>query len=53
MAAGAKPALDPTVNTQTRSAEVSESKPQTFMDKIIHQLTKIFEYNERLGTTRE
>lgn len=53
MAAGAKPALDPNVNTQTQVAEASDPKPATFVEKIIHQLTKIFELNERLGVTRE
>lgn len=53
MAAGAKPALDPTINTTTQGVEASGSKPATLVEKIIRQLTKIFEHNERLGTTRE
>ncbi len=53
MATGAKPALDPNVKTQAEGAERSDTKPTTFVQKIIHQLTKIFEHNERLGVTRE
>jgi hypothetical protein len=53
MSAGAKPALDPNVSAPTNSVEASAPKPATLMEKIVQQLTKIFEYNERLGSTRQ
>ncbi len=53
MATGAKPALDPTAPEQTATTEASEPKPATFLAKVTHLLTKIFELNERLGSTRE
>jgi hypothetical protein len=53
MAAGAKPALDPNVTDQASSTEASAQKPVTILEKIVHRLTQIFEYNERLGPTRQ
>jgi hypothetical protein len=53
MAAGAKPGLDPNLIDQTKVAETSAPKPTTLMEKIVQQLTKIFEHNERLGSTRQ
>jgi hypothetical protein len=52
MAAGAKPGLDPNLIDQTKVAETAP-KPTTLMEKIVQQLTKIFEHNERLGSTRQ
>lgn len=52
MAAGAKPALDPTLNTKTEAPQAPEVKPETLKERIIRKLTQIFEYNERLGVTR-
>jgi hypothetical protein len=53
MATGAKPALDQTVTQQTTAAEVSEPRPANFLAKIIRLFTRIFELNERLGSTRQ
>lgn len=52
MAAGAKPALDPTVNQKVEAPQSPESKPVTLKDRIFRKLTQIFEHNERLGVTR-
>lgn len=52
MATGAKPALDPLVNSKTEDLEASAAKPATLKDRIIRKLTEIFERNERLGVTR-
>ncbi|HUC28289.1 MAG TPA: hypothetical protein VMR80_01850 [Candidatus Acidoferrum sp.] len=52
MAAGAKPALDPTLNSETEASQASEVKPLTLKERIIRKLTQIFEHNERLGVTR-
>jgi hypothetical protein len=53
MAAGAKPALDPTLEGKTEAPETSPATPATFKDRIIQKLMHIFEYNERLGSTRQ
>ncbi len=53
MAAGAKPALDPTVEGNTQTAEAPEAKPTSLKDRIIQKLIHIFEHNERLGSTRQ
>ena len=53
MATGAKPALDPKLTEQTQTVETSAAKPATLLEKIVQQLTKIFEHNERLGSTRQ
>jgi hypothetical protein len=53
MAAGAKPALESTTNNQTEAPQSPNPKPLTFMDRIARKLTEIFEYNERLGSTRQ
>ena len=52
MATGAKPALDPLVNTENANLQPPAAKPPTFKERIIGKLTKIFEHNERLGVTR-
>jgi hypothetical protein len=57
MAAGAKPALDAladgTNEAKNEAVQPTEAKPVTLKDRIIHKLTEIFEYNERLGSTRQ
>jgi len=53
MATGAKPALDPHVDNKTGDLEASAAKPATLKERIIRKLTEIFEYNERLGVTRQ
>lgn len=53
MAAGAKPAIDSMVNDKADAPQASEAKPATLKERIIRKLTEIFEYNERLGSTRQ
>jgi hypothetical protein len=53
MAAGAKPALDSLVEDKNEAVKPADAKPATLKDKIIRKLTEIFEYNERLGSTRQ
>ncbi len=53
MATGAKPALDPLVNTENTNPQPPAAKPTTFKERIIAKLTGIFEHNERLGVTRQ
>jgi hypothetical protein len=52
MATGAQPALEKTPENKPETA-ASAPKPLSFKDRIISKLTKIFEYNERLGPTRQ
>jgi hypothetical protein len=51
MAAGAKPALDPSVG-KTEGADATQSKPATLKDRIMQKLLAIFQHNENLGVTR-
>jgi hypothetical protein len=51
MAAGAKPALDPTIASKAETQQVPEAKP-TLGQRIMKKLNQIFEHNERLGITR-
>jgi hypothetical protein len=53
MAAGAKPALDPIVDDKGKAHTSSDVKPATLKERILRKLTEIFEYNERLGSTRQ
>jgi len=53
MAAGAKPALDPTVENQAEKVAPTPAKPATFKDRIVQKLMHIFEHNEQLGSTRQ
>jgi hypothetical protein len=53
MAAGAKPALDPTVDQKTETSQASEPKLATLKDRIAKKLMEIFEHNETLGSTRQ
>jgi hypothetical protein len=53
MAAGAKPALDPMVDDKAKAQTASDAKPATLKERILRKLTEIFEYNERLGSTRQ
>lgn len=53
MAAGAKPALDPTIDDKAEAMKQGEAKPATLKERIIRKLTEIFEHNERLGVTRQ
>jgi hypothetical protein len=53
MAAGSKPALDPTVENKAEHAEPSPAKPASLKDRIIRKLMQILEHNERLGSTRQ
>jgi hypothetical protein len=52
MAAGTQPALDKTIEDK-HETEASDPKPLSLKDRIIRKLTEIFEYNERLGPTRQ
>jgi hypothetical protein len=52
MAAGTQPALDKSVENKPEP-DTSDPKPLSFKDRIIRKLTEIFEYNERLGPTRQ
>ena len=52
MAAGAKPAFDPSVEKKTEAPPAPEAKPLTLGQRIIQKLNEIFEHNERLGVTR-
>jgi hypothetical protein len=52
MAAGTQPALDKTLENKTET-NVPDPQPLTLKDRIIRKLFKIFEYNERLGPTRQ
>lgn len=53
MAAGAKPALDPTIEKKTEASATPEAQPLSFKDRLVRKLTEIFEHNERLGSTRQ
>jgi len=53
MAAGSKPALDPTIEKKAESQETAAAKPLTFKERLLQKLTEIFEHNERLGSTRQ
>ena len=53
MATGAKPALDPNIDNKTEPPQSSGQKPLTLVARIARKLTEIFEYNERLGSTRQ
>jgi hypothetical protein len=53
MATGAKPALDPMVDDKAQAVTASDAKPATLKERIFRKLTEIFEYNERLGSTRQ
>jgi hypothetical protein len=53
MATGAKPVLDPSVEGQAETPNPADAKPLTLMGRIVRKLTEIFEYNERLGSTRQ
>lgn len=52
MATGAKPALDPQVNTKTEDVQPPTARPATLKERILAKLTRIFEHNEELGVTR-
>jgi hypothetical protein len=52
MAAGTQPALDKTLENQPE-AQAPEPKPLTLKGRILRKLAEIFEYNERLGVTRQ
>lgn len=53
MAAGAKPALETLTDDEPKAAPVSDPSPLTLKQRIIRKLMEIFEYNERLGVTRQ
>jgi hypothetical protein len=52
MAAGTQPALDKSVENKPET-DTSDPKPLSFKDRVLRKLTEIFEYNERLGPTRQ
>jgi hypothetical protein len=52
MATGAKPALEPIIDTQAEAVAAPDAQPVTLKERLIHKLNKIFEHNERLGVTR-
>jgi hypothetical protein len=52
MAAGTQPALDKKIEHKPET-DASDPKPLSLKDRIIRKLTEIFEYNERLGPTRQ
>jgi hypothetical protein len=52
MATGAKPALEPIIDNKAEAIVAPDARPLTLKERIICKLTKIFEYNERLGVTR-
>ena len=53
MAAGAKPALESTVDPTSEAVQAPVAPPVTLKERIIRKLTEIFEHNERLGITRQ
>jgi len=53
MSAGAKPALETLTNDERKTPPASDPSPLTLKQRIIRKLTEIFEYNERLGVTRQ
>jgi hypothetical protein len=53
MAAGAKPALDSTIDDKPEARKECDATPVTLKERIIRKLTEIFEHNERLGVTRQ
>lgn len=52
MATGAKPALEPIVDTQAEAVVAPDAQPLTLKARIIRKLDQIFEHNERVGVTR-
>jgi hypothetical protein len=52
MATGAAPALDPKQENKPEAQADTHAKPVGVIERIFNKLNKIFEHNERLGTTR-
>jgi len=52
MATGTAPALDPKIAGKKKTPEAPHVK-LTLKDRIIRMLSEIFEYNEKLGITRQ